>query len=133
MGTAELPLLHLDSSPLLFPPAFLGSFAFFGVEREDTFSVCSSSFLLKCSLLKRFSFEGGDASESEKPLSVDLFGDAAFPPSFHLLLVCALVMGGVAGHVTPMGSPIVMGRVIPILLETPTLTLDSPSLSPNGH
>ena len=79
------------------------------------------------SFLKKFSFdppERGDASESEKPLSVDLFGDT-FPPSFPLL-VCALVMGGVAGHVTPMGSPIVMGRVIPILLETPTLTLDSP-------
>ena len=78
MGTAELPLLHQDSSPLLFPPAFLGSFAFFEVEREDTFSVCSTSFLLKCSLLKRFSFEPteeGDVSESdsdfEKPLSVD--------------------------------------------------------------
>ena len=31
-------------------------------------------------------------------------------------------MGGVTGHVTPMGSPIVMGRVIP-MLEGPTLTL----------
>ena len=79
MGTAELPLLHLDSSPLLFPPAFLGSFAFFEVERDEAFSKCSSSsFLLKCSLLKGFSFEPpeeGDVSEgdsdSEKPLSVD--------------------------------------------------------------